>query len=103
MKLMARYFPYTNNAYMARLHTELMDYVAMVGGVTARERKALIKWVADGNSPDFDNPYLLYDKNGCLMDFITAFRIKEDRRGDPGECSWGSESESAASDDGFLF
>ena len=59
------------------LRSELREYTKTVGDMTDDEKKALSEWVASGKSV-WDNPYLLYNESGVLMDFINGCRIGSD-------------------------
>jgi hypothetical protein len=69
------------------LNEVIKGYVATIGKITTAERKELRKWVADGNRV-CDNPWLIYDENGFMMDFISACRINEDMTINP-DAYWG--------------
>jgi len=59
------------------LNDVIKGYVDTIGKITVDERKELRIWVADGNAV-CDNPWLLYDERGFMMDFISAYRFNED-------------------------
>ena len=65
----------------------IKGYVAAIGKITAAERKELRKWVADGNRV-CDNPWLIHEENGFMMDFISAGRVIEDMIANPDDY-WG--------------
>ena len=52
---------------------ELKEYEASIKRMTAEERKFLQEWVNDNNSV-YCNPFYIYDDDGRLVDYITAFR-----------------------------
>jgi hypothetical protein len=72
----------------AYLREELKAYLRTIGDITAEERIDIRKWVLDGSSV-YDNPYLLYDESGCLMDFINGYRIGVDMCENPSDYSLG--------------
>ena len=43
------------------------------------ERQELLAWIKDGNSV-YDNPWLLYEEQGYLMDYLTAMRAEKELR-----------------------
>jgi hypothetical protein len=55
---------------------DLREYEAKTP-MTSEERVELRKWVREGNSP-YENPWLLYGDNGCLIDFVSAMRFDEE-------------------------
>jgi hypothetical protein len=54
--------------------SKLKKYEDMFDDMTAEEKEELREWMSHGKSVN-NNPYLLYEENGCLMDLITAIRI----------------------------
>ena len=60
----------------------LQTYVEMFNDMTAKEKDDLREWMAHGNSIN-SNPFSLYGENGCLMDFIDAYRTAEDMSANP--------------------
>ena len=73
---------YTKKDVGEHLRRELREYEAEIGDMTAEERKELREWVAGGRSA-YDNPYLLYEEGGVVMDYINAARIAEDMADNP--------------------
>jgi len=67
--------------WRAILQKELTEYEASIGKMTANERKDLHQWVADDNSVK-SNPFGICNGNGCLADYISAFRycVKEHKK-----------------------
>lgn len=59
--------------YLQKEYNEYAEKTSM----TEKERKALIAWIAQGNSP-YSNPALYADEHGVEMDFISGFRTTED-------------------------
>jgi len=78
----------TKRIHNQYLRSELREYTNTIGDTTNDEKKALSAWVTSGNSV-LENPYLLYDENGVMMDFITGCRIGFDMCKNPSEYSWG--------------
>jgi type I site-specific restriction endonuclease len=74
---------YSEKEKQELLHKDLKEYEAMFDDMTAAERKALRKWVAESNSAG-ENPYLLYGDDGHPIGFIEAWRIGEEMAAHPG-------------------
>ena len=64
------------------LRRQLKQYEVAVGDITPEERKALRKWVADGNSV-YDNAWWIADEDGNPLCFIEAFRLISDMLNHP--------------------
>jgi len=60
----------------------LETYLLTIGDITEDEKHDLLQWVAAGNSV-YDNPYLIYDDSGRLVDFINGCRIGIEMAEDP--------------------
>lgn len=56
------------------LRRRIHEYLAENSDMSSDERSAFQSWIASGHDP-YDNPYMLYDDSGVLMDFIAAIRI----------------------------
>lgn len=56
----------------AYLQKEYNEYAAKTS-MSEEEHKALLSWVAEGNSP-YSNPALYADERGVEMDFISGWR-----------------------------
>ena len=65
---------YSKKEIKNELRKQLKQYEVAVGDITPKERKALRKWVADGNSV-YDNPYWLAGEDGNSLCFIAAIRL----------------------------
>lgn len=74
----------TKKEIKSMLRSELKRYMSEIGILTPGEERDLREWVAAGNSV-YDNPYCFYREDGWPMDYITADRIAEDRRKNPGD------------------
>lgn len=61
--------------YLMHDGAELMDYGNELM-LTDEECDALFSWYLRGNSI-YDNPMLLCDEDGAIMDFVTALRAEE--------------------------
>ena len=59
--------------YLQKEYSEYAEKTSM----TEKERKALIAWIAQGNSP-YSNPALYADERGVEMGFISGFRTTAD-------------------------
>lgn len=59
------------------LFRRLRRYIAENRDMSPDERVKLDSWIASGHDP-YDNPYMLYDDSGILMDFISAIRAVND-------------------------
>jgi len=58
-----------------QLQFQIVDtYLLTIVGITDDEMHDLEEWVAGGHSV-YDNPYLICDESGRLMDFINACRL----------------------------
>ena len=58
-----------------RLQDRVVEtYLLTIGDITEDEEHDLLQWIAAGGSV-YDNPYLIYDDSGCLVDFINGCRI----------------------------
>jgi len=57
-------------------------YLLTVDDITEGEMKALLNWVAAGNSV-YDNPCSLYDGSGRPMDFINGCRMAQEMAENP--------------------
>ena len=57
-------------------------YSSTISNITAQEMSDLNEWVAAGRSV-YDNPYLLHDESGNIMDFISACRIDSEITDNP--------------------
>jgi len=62
----------------------LNKYVEMFDEMTAAEKEGLREWMANGRSVNCNGNYL-YGENGCLLDFIEAYRMAEDMVANPDE------------------
>lgn len=58
------------------LQREAAEYMAATD-MSPAERQDLIGWIRDGNSV-YDNPWLMTDESGCLMDYVQAMRTADD-------------------------
>ena len=56
---------------------EMKEYLKKFNDLTAKEKKELREWVADGYSVR-DNPYCISGEDGLTMDFINAYRMNAD-------------------------
>jgi hypothetical protein len=65
---------YSKREIKNELRRQLKQYEVAVGDITPEERKALRKWVADGNSV-YDNPFWLAGEDGNSLCFIVAIRL----------------------------
>jgi len=68
---------YTKRDKSSTLRSELKQYETSIADLTPDERKALHKWVTDGNSVH-DNPYWLAGENGNSLCYIMAIRLVAD-------------------------
>ena len=59
--------------YLQKEYSECSEKTSMI----EKEHKALIAWIAQGNSP-YSNPALYAAKRGVETDFISGFRTTED-------------------------
>lgn len=57
--------------------TELLRRYEKETPMNSDERADLRRWVMDGNSP-YDNDWLLYDENGCPLDYVSAIQLAND-------------------------
>lgn len=60
----------------ALLKREAAEYLES-NDMTPVERQELLDWIKSGESV-YDNPWLMADEQGCLMDYLTAMRIADD-------------------------
>ena len=58
------------------LQREASEYIANTD-VSPAERQDLLGWIRDGNSV-YDNPWLMTDESGRLLDYVQAMRIADD-------------------------
>ena len=92
----------TGKNIMGEPNRLLKEYEAGIDSITAEERRELHKWIADGNSP-YDNPCLLYEEDGCLMDYISAIRINDDMLNNPDYYQFGTGTAPDNTDGSLLF
>ena len=59
----------------------------MFDHITAGEKEDLRARIAEGNSVN-NNPYLHYEENGCLTDFITASHTAKEMADRPEMFRW---------------
>jgi hypothetical protein len=91
-----------DKSFMDMLYRDLKEYENSFDDITLKERKDLRQWVKDGNSV-YENPGLFSCENGDPMDYITAVRIIEDMRKNPGDYQFGQITGERMDDDSSLY
>jgi hypothetical protein len=80
----------------------LKKYEQMFDGMTSEEKYDLREWIANGNSVN-SNPFMIYGGNGCLTDFIDAYRSAEDMAANPEDYFGELNGESGTLDENIPF
>jgi len=63
------------NQYLSR--PDVQKYLTMSSDITKEEKKELLAWIKDGNTP-YSNDRGVFDESDHLLDFIGAIRAKSE-------------------------
>ena len=63
------------NQYLSR--PDVQKYLAAYPDITKEEKKELLAWIKDGNSP-YSNDRYVFDPSDHLLDFIGAIRVERE-------------------------
>lgn len=63
------------NQYLSRL--DVQEYLMMYPDATNEEKRALLAWIKDGNTP-YSNDRYVFDESDRPLDFIGAIRVERE-------------------------